>query len=215
MYLVYLFMTLDQFAIASRSSVTWLNNARRLTGRRIHRTPNGARWWGMIRTLNTELGISLGSAVLLADTILGAPHTTHRVRIAASADLAIALHFDLERFHSTANAALAAALAFSQPKSRGRPKKASSERPRPRTEPISDVWVIRVDDSPSALERLAHHLREWGAYPRGIERGLPFIMDAATLKAVPRLALTTTEKGPIDVLVAGPLSLENTAPKNR
>ena len=206
-------MTLAQLAIASRSSVAWLNNARRLTGRRIHRTPNGARWWGMIRILNSELGISLGSSVILADTILGAPHTTHRVRIAASTDHSVALHFDLERFHSTANAALAAALAFSQPKSRGRPKRASAERARPRVAPISEVWVIRVEDSPAALERLSHHLKEWGAYPRGIEGGLPFIMDAATLKAVPRLALSTTEKGPIDVLVTGPSPLGDPVPQ--
>ena len=29
-------------AIATRSSVGWLNNSRRLLGRRIHRTPSGA-----------------------------------------------------------------------------------------------------------------------------------------------------------------------------
>ena len=50
------------------------------------------------------------------------------------------------------------------------------------------------------LDRLGRQLRDWNAYPRGIEPGLPFIMDAATLRAVPRLALTTS-KGDIDVIV--------------
>jgi hypothetical protein len=62
------------------------------------------------------------------------------------------------------------------------------------------VWEIRVERKPAKLERLGQQLRDWGAYPRGIEPGLPFIMDAATLRAVPHLALTTS-KGDIDVLL--------------
>ena len=186
-------------AIATRSSRTWLNNARRILGRRMHRTPSGARWWGMVRTLNHELGLPLKSAARVADLAMGSPTAPHRIRLAATLDGAIALRIDLERFHSTANAAVAAAFAFGQPRGRGRPSKPRRRRPL-LIDVFPNVWEIRVERDPAKLERLGQQLREWNAYPRGIEQGLPFIMDAATLRAVPRLALSTT-KGDIDVLV--------------
>jgi len=40
---------------------------------------------------------------------------------------------------------------------------------------------------------------EWHAYPRGVEKGLPFIMDDRTLRNAPILTLTTSE-GDIDVM---------------
>ena len=191
-------MTYAQMAIATRSNRNWLNNARRILRRRMHRTPSGARWWGLVRMLNYEVGLPLKSAARVADLVLGAPTSPTRVRLAATTDGAVALRIDLERFHSTANAAVAAALAFGRVRGRGRPRK-----PRPRR-PLIDVfpsvWEIKVEHDPPKLERLARQLRDWSAYPRGIEPGLPFIMDAATLRAVPHLALTTS-KGDIDVVL--------------
>ena len=51
---------------------------------------------------------------------------------------------------------------------------------------------------------LASLLARWRAYPRGVEQGLPFIMDERTLKSAPVMTLTTNE-GDIDVMdrVAG------------
>ncbi len=49
------------------------------------------------------------------------------------------------------------------------------------------------------LIALASVLAAWEAYPRGIEPGLPFILDDRTLFGAPILTLTTTE-GDIDVL---------------
>ena len=186
-------------AIATRSSRTWLNNARRILNRRMHRTPSGARWWGLVRTLNHELGLPLKSAARVADLILGAPTAPARVRLAATADGAVALRIDLERFHSTANAAMAAALAFGGARGRGRPRKPRSRRPL--IDVFPSVWEIQVERDAVKLDRLGRQLRDWNAYPRGIEPGLPFIMDAATLRAVPHLALSTS-KGDIDVLLA-------------
>jgi hypothetical protein len=185
-------------AIATRSSRTWLNNARRILNRRMHRTPSGARWWGLVRTLNHELGLPLKSAARVADLVLGANTAPARIRLAATADGAIALRIDLERFHSTANAAMAAALAFGRTRGRGRPRKSSPRRPL--IDVFSSVWEIRVERDAEKLDRLGRQLRDWNAHPRGIEAGLPFMMDAATLRAVPHLALSTT-KGDIDVLL--------------
>ena len=185
-------------AIATRSSIAWLHNARRLLNKKLHRTPSGARWWGMVRMLHQELGIPLASAARAADLVLNPGAAPHRVRLPASLDGSVALRLDLERFHSTSNALLSAAYAFGAARKRGRPRK--QKRRRPLVDDFPSAWLIRVERDPSRLERLAAQLREWEAYPRGIEPGLPFIMDAATLRAVPRLALMST-KGEIDVLV--------------
>lgn len=152
----------------------------------------------MVRMLNHELGLPLKSAAKVADLVLHPSAAPHRVRLAATSDGAIALRIDLERFHSTANASLSAAFAFGKPRGRGRPPK--PRRRRPLVDVFPSVWEIRIDRDADKLERLGQQLRDWNAYPRGIERGHPFIMDAATLRAVPRLALTTT-KGDIDVVV--------------
>jgi hypothetical protein len=148
--------------------------------------------------LNYELGLSLKSAARVADLVLNTSTAPHRVRLAVTADGAIALRIDLERFHSTANASLAAAFAFGQSRLRGRPRK--PRRRRPLIDVFPSVWEIRVERDTMKLERLSQQLRDWNAYPRGIEQGLPFIMDAATLRAVPRLALSTS-KGDIDILL--------------
>jgi len=185
-------------AIATRSDRAWLNNARRILAKRMHRTPSGARWWGMVRMLNHELGLPLKSAAKVADLVLHAPAAPHRIRLAATSDGSIALRIDLERFHSTANASLAAAFAFGEKRGRGRPRKPA--RRRPLIDVFPSVWEIRIEYDAAKLDRLGTQLRAWNAYPRGIEAGLPFIMDAATLRAVPRLALTTT-KGDIDIMV--------------
>jgi hypothetical protein len=152
----------------------------------------------MVRMLNHELGISLRAAAGIADLVLQPDPAPHRVRLAATDDGAVALRIDLERFHSTANVLLAAAFAFGQPKARGRPRR--PRRHRPLTDVFSNVWEIRVERDPAKLERLGRQLREWSAYPRGIEPGLSFIMDAATLRSAPRLAFTSS-KGDIDVVV--------------
>jgi hypothetical protein len=190
-------MTFEQFAIATNSDEGWLNNARRLLGRSLHRTPSGAKWWGMVRALNHELGLPLNLAAQAADAIFADCLSLNRITISASVDGSVALRIDLERMHSTANARLSAATAFCRPRRLGRPPK---ERV---SDPVREASVatrIRVESSPHRLERVARELRASNAYPRGIQCGLPFIMDAATLRAVPRLALTTLA-GDVDVIV--------------
>ena len=55
------------------------------------------------------------------------------------------------------------------------------------------------DAAPDNLERLAALLSEWHAYLRGVERGLPFIMDVRALLTTPIMTLTT-DMGDLDVL---------------
>jgi predicted nucleotidyltransferase len=67
----------------------------------------------------------------------------------------------------------------------------------------ADVDVC-YDPSPENRARLAKLLADWHAYLRGVERGLPFTMDARTLRDSPVLTLVT-DLGDLDVMdrVAG------------
>lgn len=69
---------------------------------------------------------------------------------------------------------------------------------------ITDDLDICYDPEPENCERLAATLASWNAYPRGVEPGLPFIMDARTLHLTPVLTLITN-RGRLDVMdrVAG------------
>jgi predicted nucleotidyltransferase len=60
-----------------------------------------------------------------------------------------------------------------------------------------DICYDAVDST--NLDLLGKVLAGWQAYPRGVEQGLPFIMDGRTLRGAPILTLTTSE-GDIDVL---------------
>jgi predicted nucleotidyltransferase len=62
----------------------------------------------------------------------------------------------------------------------------------------NDVDVC-FDRDPGNLQRLAELLASWSAYPREMEPGLPFIMDAVTLRNASILTLTTRE-GYLDLL---------------
>jgi predicted nucleotidyltransferase len=55
------------------------------------------------------------------------------------------------------------------------------------------------DPAPENIDRLVAILTEWRAYLRGVEPGLPFILDARTFCTTPMVTLTTT-MGAIDLL---------------
>jgi hypothetical protein len=63
----------------------------------------------------------------------------------------------------------------------------------------NDLDIVYDARSEINVMRLANLLARWSAYPRGVERGLPFLMDAQTIKSCPVLTLATGE-GDLDVL---------------
>ena len=63
----------------------------------------------------------------------------------------------------------------------------------------NDLDICYDAESVANIGALASVLAGWKAYPRGIEAGLPFIMDDRTLRNAPILTLTTSE-GDIDVM---------------
>ena len=68
---------------------------------------------------------------------------------------------------------------------------------------ITDDLDICYEPSPENRRRLATRLGRWHAYPRGIEPGLPFVMDEVTLQHTSMLTLRTDE-GDLDCFIAVP-----------
>ena len=68
----------------------------------------------------------------------------------------------------------------------------------------NDLDICYDADDRGNVDTLARLLAKWDAYPRGVEKNLPFIMDVGTLRGAPVMTLATTE-GDIDVMdrVAG------------
>jgi len=58
---------------------------------------------------------------------------------------------------------------------------------------------ICYDTAPDSVARLVGILHGWHAYLRGVERGLPFVLDARALRITPVMTLTT-DMGDIDIL---------------
>ncbi len=66
---------------------------------------------------------------------------------------------------------------------------------------VTDDLDICYESGETNVARLAQLLENWESYPRGIERGVPFFMDARQFRTTPIMTLTTRE-GFIDVLDA-------------
>jgi hypothetical protein len=64
---------------------------------------------------------------------------------------------------------------------------------------ITEDLDVCYRPDPANVLRLATLLREWNAYPRGVERGLPFIMDERTFRDTAIMTLMT-DQGAIDVM---------------
>jgi hypothetical protein len=63
----------------------------------------------------------------------------------------------------------------------------------------NDLDIVYDALDQANVRSLADLLATWEAYPREVERGLPFIMDHRTLHSAPTLTLVTRE-GDLDVL---------------
>ena len=117
-------LTRAQFAQAARADEKWVENTARTTGRSLSYGPAEARWFGIVRVLTRDFGVSLRRASQLADVALRSPPTAREVVLAESSDRTAALTIDLAREYSAAAAALSAALHHGGPRRRGRRKAA-------------------------------------------------------------------------------------------
>ncbi len=67
------------------------------------------------------------------------------------------------------------------------------------SERVTNDLDVCYDTDEQNVSRLADLLSSWNAYPRGVQLGLPFFMDARQFRTQPGMTLTTRE-GEIDVL---------------
>jgi hypothetical protein len=122
-------MNRSQFAMAVLADEKWVENTGRLMARRFRYTAQEARWLGLVRILNQEVGLSLSRASELADEALRHPRVVGSVIVGRAAGSA-AISIDLGRYYSTYAAALSAALELGGARRRGRPRRAAAKRNR-------------------------------------------------------------------------------------
>ena len=114
-------MTRSQFAMAVLADEKWVENAGRLMARQFRYTAAEARWLGLVRILNQDVGVTLARAAQLADEALRSPRHNRNVMVGRAAG-STAISIDLARYYSTFGAALSAALELGGARRRGRPR---------------------------------------------------------------------------------------------
>ena len=126
-------MTGRQTAVAAGADLKWLTNSAALLNRRLRHTPDEARWWGLVRLLVSDVGMTLKGAAEAASAALpslpagiSTRRTPSRLETAISAKRdptgAASLMLDLARYQSTFLANLSRALLLETPRRRGRVK---------------------------------------------------------------------------------------------
>jgi hypothetical protein len=145
-------MTARQTAVAAAADLKWLTNAASLLRRRLQYNAEAAKWWGLVRLLVDELGLTLKSAARAATAALA----TGRSAPAPSGYAGPArIVVDLPRYNSIFLANLSRALNHETPRRRGRTsKRASDPIARARAYGI-DIGLLRAALERTPAERLA------------------------------------------------------------
>jgi hypothetical protein len=111
-------MTPRQTAVAAAADLKWLTNSAALLGRRLRYTRNEARWWGLVRLLVDDLGLTLKAAADAATATLG-PDKAASAPQPDSAG-AVRIEVDRPRYESIFLANISRALTQETPRRRGR-----------------------------------------------------------------------------------------------
>jgi len=106
----------------------WVENAARLLDTRLRYSADEARWLGLVRILNREVGLTLSRAAQLADEALRHAPDEGGVLIGGTEGGSAAISVDMGRFYSTYAAALSAALELGAGRRRGRPRRAAKKK---------------------------------------------------------------------------------------
>ena len=143
-------MTPRQTAAAAAADLKWLTNSAALLNRRLHHTPADAKWWGLVRLLNEEHGLSLKAAARAATAALRGNHSQVKIAVASDASGSVSTVVDLDRYQSIFLANLSRALNYETPRRRG-----PTKRPLTAREALSAALRYGVDIGllASAIER--------------------------------------------------------------
>jgi hypothetical protein len=146
-------MTPRQTAVAAAADLKWLTNSASLPGRRLRYTAEAARWWGLVRLLVDDLGLTLKAAADAATAAL----ETGKAASAPATDSrgAVRIEVDRPRYESIFAANLSRALNQETPRRRGRVRKNTGD-------PIAaarrygvDIGLLRTALERTPAERLA------------------------------------------------------------
>lgn len=113
-------MTVRQMAVAAAADLKWLNNSAALLDRRLRASPTEARWWGLVRLLVDDVGLSLKPAAAAASTALLGLGSLAAVSAAGDRSGSATVVVDLPRYQSIFLGNLSRALVHETPRRRGR-----------------------------------------------------------------------------------------------
>lgn len=145
-------MTPRQTAVAAAADLKWLTNSASLLGRRLRYTAEAARWWGLVRILVDELGLTLKAA---ADAATAALETGKAASASAPMTGAVRIELDRPRYESIFLANLSRALNQETPRRRGRVRGSTGGAIAAARRYGVDVGLLRTALERTPAERLA------------------------------------------------------------
>jgi hypothetical protein len=146
-------MTPRQTAVAAAADLKWLTNSASLLGRPLRYTAESARWWGLVRLLVDELGLTLKAAADAATAALD----TGKAASAPVTDSAgpVRIECDLPRYESIFLANLSRALTQETPRRRGRVRETPGSAIAAARRYGIDIGLLRTALERTPAERLA------------------------------------------------------------
>jgi hypothetical protein len=148
-------MTLNQLAVASGADLKWLLNSSALLRRSLRPTPENARWWGLVRVLESTFGLTLANAGAGATRALSSENDGRKIAVAEDPSGSAAMSVDRLRYDSTFLANLSRAVVRETPKRRGRRAERSSDPVSAATEYGLDIGLMQASLARNPGERLA------------------------------------------------------------
>lgn len=150
-------MTANQLAVAAGAEIKWLVNSAALLRKRLRYTARDAKWWGLVRLLTENPGLSLKAAAEAATSALKPGDLASRRAVSADASHSASVLIDLARYGSIFLANLSRALLYDTPKRKGRPPRRVPPRAAVRSalDYGVDLGLVRSALARSPAERLA------------------------------------------------------------
>ena len=147
-------MTARQTAVAASADLKWLTNAASLLRRRLRYDAESARWWGLVRVLVDDLGLTLKAAAGAATAVLA---TSRDGSSRAPTDHAgpARIDVDLPRYESIFLANLSRALNHETPRRRGRVKERTRDAIAQARAYGIDIGLLQTALERTPAERLA------------------------------------------------------------
>lgn len=146
-------MTPRQTAVAAAADLKWLTNSATLLGRRLRYTEEAARWWGLVRLLVDELGLTLKAAAGAATAALKTDKGASTPATGSAG--AVRIEVDRPRYESIFLANLSRALNQETPRRRGRVRETSGDAIAAARRYGVDIGLLQTALERTPAERLA------------------------------------------------------------